>query len=179
MIQIDYEALDKLLSTRGISRRQLASKIGVSADTLAGSFRRKSRLKIDLVWKIADCLGIGALQLLPKDSEGKYDPDDYQRVRFGRTEYEAMVEDDTIRAIGEKLVLLNKSGIEQALSMITLLTEVPKYQKTEDEIAADQYRVAEKQLENFIRARYEPDHDTEEIFDSLQDEAAQGNESPF
>lgn len=129
MIQIDFDELDRLLSTRGISRRQLAARIGVSPDTLAGSFRRKSKLKIDLVWKIADCLGIDALQLLPADENGNYNPDDYQRIQYGRTEYESMIENETIRSIREKLALLNESGIKQAESLVSLLTEVHRFRK--------------------------------------------------
>ena len=130
MIQIDYDELDRLLSNRGISRRQLAAKIEVSPGTLAGSFRRKSKLKIDRVWKIADYLGIKAIQLLQKDSEGNFNSADYERILFGKTEYESMMENEAIHAIGEKLALLNEFGIKHILNYAALLTEVPSFRKS-------------------------------------------------
>lgn len=157
MIEIDYDELDKLLANRGISRRQLAAMIGISPQTLAGSFRRKGRIKIYLVWKIADCLGIKAFQLLKKDSDGNCDYDDWERIHFGRTEYDVMVEDNTIRSIGEKLVLLNEAGINQALKLVSLLTEVPRYQKTEAELTADKERTEQKVIDEFIRKKNHSD----------------------
>ena len=135
MIRIDYDALDTFLEQRGMSRRQLAAKIGIAPNTLAGSFRRQSKMKIDQIWKIADALAISPVQLLP---ESNYDnPSDYNRdlelITSGRSGHRNMLSRDKINEILDDLLLLNVPGLETAQQQIHMLTEIPRFKRNEND----------------------------------------------
>jgi len=113
---VDYDELDRLLSVRGISRRQLATMIGISPDTLAGSFRRKGRLKMDHVWKIAECLGVSA------ESLSSVSGSDLK----GFEEYSVSKLDAQLASLVNKL---NTAGYEKLMDAVQVLLMVPEFRK--------------------------------------------------
>lgn len=180
MIRIDYDALDTFLEQRGMSRRQLAAKIGIAPNTLAGSFRRQSKMKIDQIWKIADALAISPVQLLP---ESNYDnPSDYNRdlelITSGRSGHRNMLSRDKIIAILDDLFLLNVPGLEAAHQQIHLLTEVPRFQKTSSELTEEYHREEEKLLDEYLRDKHGYTEDSLPEYESYLNDAAD-HETPF
>lgn len=142
MISVDYSMLDSLLQSRGISRRKLAIQTGLSVDSLSASFRRHSKMKIDSLWKIADCLSVSAKSLIDR-SEYATDEEyqtDCEAVENGRSNHEIMVEDTQILEILHLLRNLNSSGLRRVFSLVELVNEAPKYKKTSSEVIADQAR---------------------------------------
>lgn len=142
MISVNYPALEAMMKVRDVSRRQLAITIGVPVNTLAGSFRRHTRMKIDTLWKIADRLSVSAVSLVDRSgyaTEEAYQAD-VKAVENGRSDHDIMVEDTQILEILHVLRNLNAAGLRKALSLVELLNEVPKLQKSPAEVMADQER---------------------------------------
>lgn len=142
MVAVDYGKIDDLLRSRGWSRRKLALSISVNPGSFAGSFRRHSRMNISYVWKIADCLFVPAKSLIDRSAyptEAAYQAD-VKAVENGRSDHAVMVEDTQILQILHVLRNLNAAGLRKALSLVELLNEVPKLQKSPAEVMADQER---------------------------------------
>ena len=149
MVSVNYQALEEMMKVRDISRHKLAITIGIPVNTLAGSFRRHTRMKIDTLWKIADCISVPAADLIDRNrypTEEAYQSD-LKAVENGRPDHEIMVEDENIIEIIHRLRKLNLLGLRQMLSLIDLVSEVPKYQKSRAEQIADETRLEEEYLQ--------------------------------
>lgn len=99
-------------------------------------------MKIDSLWKIADCLSVAAKPLIDRSAyptEAAYQAD-VKAVENGRSDHAVMVEDTQILQILHVLRNLNAAGLRKALSLVELLNEIPKLQKSPAEVMADQER---------------------------------------
>lgn len=129
MIAVNYQTLEGMMKVRDISRRQLAIRIGMSADSLSASFRRHSRMKIETLWKIADALNVYAAALVDRNgypSEDTYMAD-LKAVENGRPAYERLKEDARIDGLCSELRQLNGDGIQKALEYVLLLKKIPEF----------------------------------------------------
>ena len=133
MIPINYDLIDQWLKKNKITRRKLCSATGISESTLATAFKRKSKMQIAYVWRIADFMDVPPADLLLRDENGNVDHDDWERVHFGRTEYEIATENDSLNLIIGLLKGLNHGGLEEAGRLIGLLWEIPRFHKDVNE----------------------------------------------
>ena len=113
---VNYNVLDQLLFQAGMSRRSLAREIGVSQDTLAGSFRRNSQMSAPQIAKIADILNVRT-SLFSDIAD-----DSCSRVNV-------MVSDKVYR----KLLKLNNTGLSEVDHMIDMLLKIPEYRRDSDD----------------------------------------------
>lgn len=60
---MDFDRLDEILKSRGISRRKLAIAVGINENKMSSAFKRKSGLKQDDVIAIADYLHVSPFYL--------------------------------------------------------------------------------------------------------------------
>lgn len=129
MIAVNYQTLEGMMKVRDISRHKLAITIGVPVNTLAGSFRRHTRMKIETLWKIADALNVYATALVDRNgypSEDTYWAD-LKAVENGRPAYELLKEDARIDGLCSELRQLNGDGIQKALEYVLLLKKIPEF----------------------------------------------------
>ena len=130
MVSVDYDYVARWLEENKVNRRQLCTEIGLSESTLAASFRRKSKMQVIYVWRMADFMRISPAELLLKDADGRYSQEELELVKLGRARYEENVEDDAIDYVVSMMKDLNADGIQEARRLISLLREVPSLRKT-------------------------------------------------
>ena len=116
MSTVNYDRLTQLLEQNRMSRRELARRIGISPDTLAGSFRRESKMNNWQIIQIANAL--------------KVTPDLFSDI-IG-IPYEDNVKLYGYSKIERELDCLNQSGIDKALELIKLLKMIPEYRKEKE-----------------------------------------------
>lgn len=116
MFDVDYDELDKLLANRGISRRQLAAMIGISPDTLAGSFRRKGRMNINSIRRIADSLNTNVESFSSVSSSDCDSSEKYEVYKL-----------DSLLA--DLVSQLNSDGYEKMIDAVQVLLKVPEFRK--------------------------------------------------
>lgn len=127
MVQVDYETIDLLLQNKRISRRQLAKLIGVSPDTLAGSFRRNSKMKVFQLYQIASILSVEPIDLLLPDNNGNYNLEDLKKVEAGKSTYdEFFINGDKIDEITDILSKLNQKGLYLIKVLANELCNIPE-----------------------------------------------------
>ena len=130
MISVDYDLIDRWLKENGLTRNKLCQATGISANTMTASVRRRSKMHVANVWRIADFMGIDPTDLLVRDENGNYDQSEYDSVQFGRARYEEGVENDAINYVVSIMKDLNADGIQEAGRLVSLLREVPSLRKT-------------------------------------------------
>ena len=127
LVQVDYEAIDLLLQARKISRRQLAKMIGVSPDTLAGAFRRGSKMKVFQLWQIASILSVQPIDLLVSDKEGNYNSEDIEKVESAKFDFDFFATEDEIAEINTILEKLNPKALKIIKTIATEFSEIQEF----------------------------------------------------
>jgi transcriptional regulator with XRE-family HTH domain len=128
LVQVDYEAIDLLLQARKMSRRQLAKLLGISPDTLAGSFRRGSKMKVFQLWQIANILSVKPTDLLATDEDGHYSNEDIEKVESEKFESEFLISEDNIGDIDIILEKLNPKGLQIIKTIAAEFSKIPEFQ---------------------------------------------------
>lgn len=134
MVTIDYQLIIEWMRKSHITRKALCEATKIPDGTLAAAFKRKSKMQIAYVWRIADFMNMPPEWLLKRDEHGLRNGDDVQRVRFGRTEYEIEIENEKIADIVKMLKTFNAGGLEEVCKMIGLLWEIPRFRKEVNEL---------------------------------------------
>lgn len=124
MVEVNYDLIEQLLQARNISRRQLAKLIGVSPDTLAGSFRRKSKMKLFQLWQISKALNVRMYDLLAVNSDENYSQEELEKFESEQKNFEYFENEDEIDAIVQSLEKLNSKGLSIIKSIATLLSDI-------------------------------------------------------
>lgn len=133
MVTIDYDIILNWMKEKNITRRQLCKNTGIPEGTFYSALQRKSKMQVAYVWQIADYMGVRPIELLSRDDNGNVDQDEFERIQFGRTEYEISVENEKIQNIIGLLKGLNSGGLDEAGKMIGLLWEIPRFRKEANE----------------------------------------------
>lgn len=130
MIHVDYDALERIIRIKGLSRRKLALSVGIDETQFASSFRRRSRMQPENVRSIAAVLEINPLYLLPKEENGDYTyPADVKAIEEHEKAWSKMVKSFSVDSINELIASLNDEGLDKACELIALLAEIPRYKK--------------------------------------------------
>lgn len=133
MVQVDYDLIVKWLEQENITIRKLCKDTNIPEGTIYASFKRKSKMQVAYVWRIADYMNMPPEWLLKRDESGLRNADDVQRVRFGRTEYEIETENENIKLIVGLLKGFNPGGLDEVGKMVGLLWEIPRLRKDVNE----------------------------------------------
>ena len=136
MVEVDYAKLGKLLELSGISRRKMAVDTGISENSIAGSFRRHSKMKTAYLIRIANYFGVSPSVLLKTNADGKPNSEDLEQIdilKQSETDIDRMIEDFDIEWIVEELKKLNQPGHMKVQEYIELLLLSPAYRKDSPE----------------------------------------------
>lgn len=90
-------------------------------------------MQVSYLWRIADFMKVKPSQLLAHDKNGLLDFDDLDRINFGRTDYEIKIENESINDLVQSIRDLNPSGLEELDRIVSLLREIPRLRKQENE----------------------------------------------
>ena len=124
---MDFDRLNRLLKERGISRRKLALAVGIPESTMSTAFMRRSGLSSADVIKIANYLGVDPAYL-----EGF----DFDAAMRGLDEYVELAISAADRQFEEQVIesmrKLNTLGKTEAVKRVEELTEIPRYQRQQD-----------------------------------------------
>ena len=124
---MDFDRLNRLLKERGISRRKLALAVGIPESTMSPAFMRRSGLSSADVIKIANYLGVDPAYL-----EGF----DFDAAMRGLDEYVELAISAADRQFEEQVIesmrKLNTLGKTEAVKRVEELTEIPRYQRQQD-----------------------------------------------
>ncbi len=120
-----YAYIKQLMKEKGLSRRELASRSGISENTIAAAFKRQTKnISQDIVKKIAEVLDVPWYHLYDEREQEKM-PDEVL------DEIIADIQDKNlhISLITNALRQLNDDGKNEAVKRIEELTMIPKYRK--------------------------------------------------
>lgn len=155
MVEVDYDAIERLLQARNLSRRQLAKVIGVSPDTLAGSFRRKSKMKLYQLWQISKALNVRMYDLLGVNADENYAREELEKLESEQIKFEYIANDEKIEEITRLLERLNSKGLNIIKSIVIKLTEVSELQaqyKVQHFLFPEhEYSMSQEELESFMK----------------------------
>ena len=108
MISINYDLIREWLKKKKITLRKMCEDTGMPEGTIYSSFKRESKMQVAYVWRIADYMDVRPFELLEHDENGNVDPADYERVSFGRTDYEIEIEN---QSINDLVYVLRQVGV--------------------------------------------------------------------
>ena len=149
---MDYELVDSLLKSIGMSRRQLAIKCGITPGTMSTWFARHTKnIPFQHIQSIANVLQIpwnkvmgyeeveeGLYARLPTlhEIENNDDVDIPVRDREGKYLYTASTTSGRLLSQNEAAIMipfrdLNEAGQEKAIDAVETLAKVPEYRKKE------------------------------------------------
>ena len=132
MIDIDYTKLEKMLEIKGISRRKLAKDTEISENSIAGSFRRRSKMKTAYLVRIANYFNVSPLALLKTDSNGEANPSDIEQLETfqqANCDIDSIIEDFDIDTMIDDLRKLTQEGRMKVADFIDLVLKIPSYRK--------------------------------------------------
>lgn len=136
---MDFDRLDRILKSRGLSRRKLAIAVGILPGTMSTAFSRKSGLSSEDVLKIAEYLDISPYYLEGwAEDERAEDITAEQSFRLMGEDLEtitrlAAYDDRQRQRLNAAFDKLNATGQHEAVKRVEELTEIPRYTRTDGE----------------------------------------------
>ena len=133
-VNVDYDYLDEIIKKRGTTRSKCAEALGIHPGTLGNSFIRRSKMKADLVAKLAKFLNTRKIDLLAKDEWGNVrNYNDWEAITDPEftSDFDREYEEDEPGGWAELYSDLNHDG-KQKLFLICyeiseLMKQIPKY----------------------------------------------------
>ena len=111
-----YENIDKELAKRGLSRRKLASAVGIPPSTFQSMMERKRGITLELLKRISDFLGVSIYSLAGFDLASEAVTDE---INQNQKEIKLL----------ENFRNLNSKGQTVAVERIRELVQIPAYQR--------------------------------------------------
>ena len=132
---MDFDRLDRILKSRGLSRRKLAIAVGILPGTMSTAFSRKSGLSSEDVLKIAEYLGVSPYYLEGwAEDEHASNISQEQAVHLMGEDLETLnrlaAYDDqqqNRQRLDTAFDKLNQTGQHEAVKRVEELTEIPRY----------------------------------------------------
>lgn len=111
-----YENIDKELAKRGLSRRKLASAVGIPPSTFQSMMERKRGITLELLKRISDFLGVSIYSLAGFDLASEAVTDE---INQNQKEIKLL----------ENFRNLNSKGQAVAVERVGELVQIPAYQR--------------------------------------------------
>lgn len=111
-----YENIDKELAKRGLSRRKLASAVGIPPSTFQSMMERKRGITLELLKRISDFLGVSIYSLAGFDLASEAVTDE---INQNQKEIKLL----------ENFRNLNSKGQTVAVERVGELVQIPAYQR--------------------------------------------------
>lgn len=111
-----YENIDKELAKRGLSRRKLASAVGIPPSTFQSMMERKRGITLELLKRISDFLGVSIYSLAGFDLASEAVTDE---INQNQKEIKLL----------ENFRNLNSKGQTVAVERVGELAQIPAYQR--------------------------------------------------
>lgn len=111
-----YENIDKELAKRGLSRRKLASAVGIPPSTFQSMMERKRGITLELLKRISDFLGVSIYSLAGFDLASEAVTDE---INQNQKEIKLL----------ENFRNLNSKGQTVAVERVRELVQIPAYQR--------------------------------------------------
>ena len=140
------EKIDSILSEKGMSRRQLAIKAGIPPSSLQSALSRNKGLSLDMLFPISEVLKLDVEELVSNSLDSLDSLDEPPEVKkkfayFDKREFLLNSMLDIVNKIGDKDIAslisffqaLNPAGQRVAVKRVEELTEIPKYQRKEED----------------------------------------------
>ena len=126
------ERIDDILKSRKMSRRQLAIQAGIPPSSLQSAMERNNGISLDMLFSISHVLGVDPRFLDPNTSSflkpiSRYKMNELQNA------VDSIHFDVNFPIVKKYFERLNATGQEVALERIKELTEIPRYQRHQEE----------------------------------------------
>ena len=140
---MNFDRLDEVLKSRGLSRRKLAIAVGILPGTMSAAFSRRSGLSSEDVLKIAEYLGVSpyylegwaedehAENITPKQSFRLMGEDLETLNRLA--DYDKSIQQQNRQRLDAAFDKLNQTGQHEAVKRVEELTEIPRYTRPDEE----------------------------------------------
>ena len=139
---MNYKKIDSILKEKGMSRRQLAKKIGMSPNTLTSAFVRESEksFSMEAANKIADILNVNLedivkfdiehdvtlVNLAPSENDPDYSAKQELALKFINS-LRARRREEQFETMRIYFDWLNEKGRDKAIEMILMLSKIDDY----------------------------------------------------
>ena len=137
------EKIDSILSEKGMSRRQLSIKAGIPPSSLQSALSRNKGLSLDMLFPISEVLKLDVEELVSNSLDSLDEPPEVKKkfAYFDKREFLLNSMLDIVNKIGDKDIAslisffqaLNPAGQRVAVKRVEELTEIPKYQRKEED----------------------------------------------
>lgn len=128
--------LKNLRMERGLTQQDVADAIGVTKATISKYEKGQRRINVDVLEKLADFFRVEPIYILTGKTNADWEKQSIKNVEDAmqdeRSYWESVLLTDAVVELMPLLDRLNEEGQRKAVERVAELTEVPKYQRSED-----------------------------------------------